>query len=569
MVNFSPEFLERVLDRTDIIELISRHVDLKKAGSNMMGLCPFHHEKTPSFSVSPDKQLYHCFGCGKGGGAFQFLMDHDGLTFPEVVEMLAEKAALEVPRSTSSAADERQDRDTRNLLARAVELYHRELYSPGAAEARAYLQARKLPEAVWRDYLLGYAPEGYSFLRSHFGSDALEQLSEVGLLFKGERGYGDRFRGRVMFPIRDRRGREVGYGGRLIGEGEPKYLNSPETKYFHKSSLLYGYHEHREQIRKRDRLLLVEGYMDVLMLAAHDLPIAVTPLGTALGESQIRTILRLNPVPVFCFDGDQAGRKAAWRALERMMPLIEAEHKPCFMFLPEGEDPDSLLCKEGGEAFAGRIEQASPVLQTLLAGLKNLAGSGAEGRARMAKRADNMLATMQDHYLRQAWRQEIERTTGINLKATRSISGRQRQGLQATASGSGSALEDQFVAALLQKPERIRTLPDDARQFFLDDKVLNKIYTRALESSGDNPNILVSHLSLNFQEDPRIPRWLNESAVSDDCFDGLLLDMQIRSMKRVLKQVRGDLTEHLKVKACLKKLEGLRIERYKRLNAKD
>jgi DNA primase len=563
MTHFPAEFLERVLERTDIVELVSRHVELKKAGNNLMGLCPFHHEKTPSFSVSPDKQLYHCFGCGKGGGAFQFLMDHDGLSFPEAVEMLAEKAGLEMPQHASSA-DERQTREGLHLLEEVAELFHRELFSSQAANARAYLKNRKLPETVWRDYLLGYAPDGYGFLQRHLGARALARLAAVGLLFKNERGYGDRFRGRIMFPIRDRRGRIVGFGGRLIGQGEPKYLNSPETRYFHKSDLLYGYHEHREQIRKRRVLLVVEGYMDVLMLAAHDLPIAVTPLGTALGVSQIRTILRLHRAPVFCFDGDRAGRQAAWRTLERLMPVIEAEHEPRFMFLPEGEDPDSLVCREGGEAFAKRIGHASPVLRTLLAGLRKLAGSGAEGRARMAKRADKMLAEIQDPYLRQAWQQEIERVTGIHLKKVR-IGSVRRTSTYAGKTVSG--LEEKFVAALLQKPERIQQLPGEARQFFLDDEVLHRIYTRALKMASENLATSLSSLTLEFPEESRIPRWLNEPEISDTCFAGLLLDMQVRSVKKRLKQIRTDLVEHLKLKSRLAELEKMRIERFKRINA--
>jgi len=337
MTHFSEQFLQRVLERSDIVELISRHVDLKKAGGNLMGLCPFHHEKTPSFSVSPDKQLYHCFGCGKGGGAFQFLMDYDDLAFPEAVETLAEKAGLDVPRNTMVPEERRKDESSRNLLSQTVDLFHQELHSSNAARARHYLQARGLPEKIWQDYLLGYAPEGYGFLQRSLDHSCLTDLEAIGLLFKGERGYGDRFRGRIMFPIRDRRGRFAGFGGRLIDKGEPKYLNSPETAFFHKSELLYGYHENREHIRKLAHLLVVEGYMDVLMLAAFDLPFAVAPLGTAIGESQIKAILRLNPSPIFCFDGDRAGRRASWRALECMMPIMTADHTPQFMFLPEGE----------------------------------------------------------------------------------------------------------------------------------------------------------------------------------------------------------------------------------------
>lgn len=246
------------------------------------------------------------------------------------------------------------------------------------------------------------------------------------------------------------------------------------------------------------------------------------------------------------------------------MPIIESEHEPRFMFLPEGEDPDSLLCKEGGEAFARRIEHSSPVLRTLLAGLRKLAGSGAEGRARMAKRADKMLTEIQDPYLRQAWQQEIERVTGIHLKKGRFDPVTHTS---ACAGRAVSTLEEKFVAALLQKPERIRQLPEEARQFFLDDEVLHRIYTRALKITSENLVTSLSGLTLEFPEESRIPRWLNEPEISDACFAGLLLDMQVRSVKKRLKQIRTDLAEHLKLKSRLAELENMRIERFKRINA--
>ncbi len=563
MAHFSEQFLQQVLERSDIVELISRHVDLKKAGSNLMGLCPFHHEKTPSFSVSPDKQLYHCFGCGKGGGAFQFLMDYDDLAFPEAVERLAEKAGLDVPRNKMVPEERRKDESSRNLLSHTVDLFHQGLYSSNAARARHYLQARGLPEKIWQDYLLGYAPEGYGFLQRSLDHGCLTDLEAIGLLFKGERGYRERFRGRIMFPIRDRRGRFAGFGGRLIGNGEPKYLNSPETAFFHKSELLYGYHEHREHIRKLDHLLVVEGYMDVLMLAAFDLPFAVAPLGTAIGESQIRAILRLHPSPIFCFDGDRAGRRASWRALECMMPIMTADHSPRFMFLPEGEDPDSLLRHKGRPGFTEQMEKAAPVLETFLTGLKNLAGgSGAEGRARMAKRADRMLKEMGDHYLRQAWQQDVERVTGISLKTTRFMTSD-----HSTTAGKtgrkGRSLEDKFVAALLQNPERFGQLPKNADQFSLDDKVLNSIYTRALQNVRDGSGLSPSRLALDFPDDQRISRWLNEPEVNDETFTGLLLDIRVRDVKKCLGRTI-DLSEKEQLKNRLRQLEQERIELYKR-----
>jgi len=564
MSHFPPSFVDEVLARSDIVELIGRFVDLKKSGSNLMGLCPFHHEKSPSFSVSPDKQLYYCFGCGKGGGAFQFLMEHDGYSFPEAVEYLAEKAGLEIPQaSREDAGEEARRRRALELLAKAAGIFARTLHTQEGRAAMAYAhQQRGLSDAIIRDYRLGFAPDGYGFMERCFGNDGrtLAQLEHVGLLFKGERGYGDRFRGRLMFPIRDRRGQVVGFGGRIMGDGEPKYLNSPETRWFHKSDLLYGFAEHREHIRKRKMLLVVEGYMDVLALAAHGLPVGLAPLGTAIGEQQIREILRLHDAPVFCFDGDRAGRQAAWRALERMLPQLKSEHAPKFLYLPEGEDPDSMCRKEGGEAFAARIEsEARPVLETWLEGLKILAGQGAEGRARVAKKADVMLAGMTDAYLRQAWQQEVEQATGIRLQKQGRSQARRAAHSASQPAGRLSEVQEKFLAALMQKPSRIGRLDDAAKNFFLDDEVAHRIYTRAFSimSSAEGKSIdLAGQLSREFPDESGIARWVNQATVQDAEFDSLLLDMEANYIRRVQKQGGLGLEESMRVKRRLMEIES-------------
>ena len=565
MTHFPPEFIDEVLSRTDLVELISRHLQLKKAGSNLMGLCPFHHEKSPSFSVSPDKQLYYCFGCGKGGGAFQFLMEHDGYSFPEAVEYLAEKAGLEVPRDARSDSGEAQRHaQALQLLEQAAAAFSRVLQGAQGKAARDYLVRRGMPEAIVRDYRIGFAPPGYDFMKRCFGQDGrvMAQLEAVGLLFKNRQGgYGDRFRDRVMFPIRDRRGKVVGFGGRILGDGEPKYLNSPETPYFHKSNLLYGFSEHREQIRKRKLLLVVEGYMDVLALAAHGFPIGLAPLGTAITESQIREILRLHDAPIFCFDGDRAGRQAAWRALERMLPLLGAEHAPRFLYLPEGEDPDSLLGREGGEAFAARIErEARPVLETWLTGLKLLAGQGAEGRARMAKKADAMLETMADVYLKQAWKQEAERATGISLQAVTARTESPRP-----ARPAGLDPEERFVAALVRQPARIGALPEEAWHFFLDDKGLYEIYTRALRYNRAEKSI-IDGLRQDFPEDARIARWTNEPDIGPEGFEFLLLGIWIRHLDRLWSEAR-ELPKQLEIDRQRRDLQAKREAIHKQINA--
>ncbi|MFQ5345458.1 MAG: DNA primase [Mariprofundus sp.] len=543
MSHFPPSFLDEVIARSDLVEIIGRHVELKKSGANLMGLCPFHHEKSPSFSVSPDKQLYYCFGCGKGGGAFQFLMEHDGYSFPEAVEYLAEKTGLEVPRDTErQPGDEARQKLAFDMLERASDAMVRALNGGQGGKARAYLEQRGLPAGIIRDYRLGYTPAGYGFMNKVFGHDARtsSQLETVGLLFKGDRGYGDRFRDRLMFTIRDRRGRVVGFGGRVLGEGEPKYLNSPETRWFHKSSLLYGFSEHRDSIRKTKQLVVVEGYMDVLALAAHGLKIGLAPLGTAIGEPQIREIFRLCDVPVFAFDGDRAGRQAAWRALERMMPLLKAELKPAFLYLPEGEDPDSLLKADGGEAFQQRLnEDSKPVLETWLTGLKLLAGQGADGRARMAKKADAMLATMTDTYLRQAWQQEVEQATGISLQQGRRRLRTGDNSTKTSQSGDLNHIQERFLAALMQQPERFHDLPEIAAEFFVDKEVINSIYSHAFsmqtDAEDDNTDI-ARQLAQEFPDcQTMISRWVNQATVQDIEYKSLVLDMEANDIRRRMK----------------------------------
>jgi len=537
MAHFPSDFLDEVLARTDLVELVARHVQLKKSGNNFMGLCPFHHEKSPSFSVSADKQLFYCFGCGKGGGAFQFLIEHDGYSFPEAVEYLAEKAGLAVPQSREpDSGDQERRKRALALLERAANLFAGALQSAEGRAGMDYFRRRRLPQAMISKYRLGYAPPGYGFLEKSLGGDArqLAQLEAVGLMFKGERGYADRFRGRVIFPISDRRGQVVGFGGRILDQGEPKYLNSPETAFFHKSDLLYGFSEHRDEIRSRKLLVVVEGYMDVLAMAAHGLPVGLAPLGTAIGERQVREILRLHAEPVFCFDGDRAGRQAAWRALERMLPLLAAEHGPRFLYLPEGEDPDSLLQSEGAEAFIGRIEkEAKPVLDTWIDGLRILAGSGPEGRARMAKKADTMLALMQDDYLRQAWRQEAEQETELKLKAPVSTGSRPRT--VASAVSPATPNQERFLAALLQKTQRARELSHDVEKFFLDTGMLNDVYTRVLELAATNKGV-VQALMLEFPQEERIPLWASQSDITDEEYEKLQLLMRERYFYRLMKQ---------------------------------
>ncbi|SHE54255.1 DNA primase [Modicisalibacter ilicicola DSM 19980] len=374
MVGQIPQrFIDDLLARVDVVEVVGERVKLKKAGRNYSGLCPFHQEKTPSFTVSQDKQFYHCFGCGAHGTALGFLMEYDNLRFPEAVEQLASRQGLEVPREGAddpqAQAREKKRQEGVNLLELAASFFRERLPMVEGQAARDYLERRGLSREVLRDFGIGYAPDAWDALKQHLvGHNVSEAVQvEYGLLVQREergRSY-DRFRDRVMFPIRDWKGRTIAFGGRVLGDAKPKYLNSPETPVFHKGRELYGLYEARQANRQLDRLVIVEGYMDVVALAQFGIRNAVATLGTSTSEEHLNRLFRLVGEVVFCFDGDNAGRQAARRALETALPQMIDGRQARFLFLPEGEDPDSLVRREGPEAFADRITCASPLSEFL------------------------------------------------------------------------------------------------------------------------------------------------------------------------------------------------------------
>lgn len=417
-------FIDDLLNRTDIVEVVGSRVQLKKTGKNYSACCPFHQEKTPSFTVSPDKQFYYCFGCGAGGNALGFLMDHDHLEFPQAVEELAKRAGLEVPREERGG--DRQSRQNVDsplypLLAAAADYYRQALKSHPARQAAVdYLKGRGLSGVIARDFALGFAPPGWDNLLRHLGGDALQQkaMIDAGLLIEnaetGKR-Y-DRFRDRVIFPIRDSRGRVIAFGGRVLGDDKPKYLNSPETPVFHKGQELYGLFEARRHNRDLDEIIVVEGYMDVIALAQQGLRNAVATLGTATSEEHLKRLFRLVPSVLFCFDGDQAGRKAAWRALEATLPSLQDGRRARFLFLPEGEDPDSLVRAEGREAFLARLEQqARPLADYFFQQLAEEADPRSlEGKAHLATLAAPLIERIPGANLRTLMRQRLAEITGLS-----------------------------------------------------------------------------------------------------------------------------------------------------------
>lgn len=424
-------FIDDLLNRTDIVDVVSSRVQLKKAGKNYTACCPFHKEKTPSFSVSPDKQFYYCFGCGAGGNALGFLMDHDNLDFPQAIEDLAKAAGMEVPREESGRPHKpRQPTDSPlyPLLTAAADFYRQALKShPQRKAAVDYLKGRGLTGEIARDFGLGFAPPGWDNLYKHLSSDTLQQkaMIDAGLLVEnaetGKR-Y-DRFRDRVMFPIRDSRGRIIAFGGRVLGDDKPKYLNSPETPVFHKGQELYGLFEARKNNRNLDEIIVVEGYMDVIALAQQGLRNAVATLGTATSEEHLKRLFRVVPSVLFCFDGDQAGRNAAWRALEATLSSLQDGRRARFLFLPEGEDPDTLVRSEGTDAFRARINQhAQPLADYFFQQLTEEADPRSlEGKAHMATLAAPLIDKVPGANLRTLMRQRLQEITGLSGEAVNQL----------------------------------------------------------------------------------------------------------------------------------------------------
>ncbi len=408
------DFINDLVDRSDIVEVIGSRIQLKKAGREYKACCPFHGEKTPSFTVSPEKGFYHCFGCGAHGTAIGFLMEHDQLEFVEAVEELAAINGVDVPRE-HTAGPAAPAAPLYNLLEKAAELYQEQLRESKIAVD--YLKQRGLDGETAKRYLIGYAPPGWDFLLSRFGKDdaGRDRLLKTGLILRNEenRIY-DRFRDRIMFPIRDSRGRVVGFGGRVLDQGEPKYLNSPETPVFHKGRELYGLFEARRANRQLDRLIVVEGYMDVVALAGHGINNAVATLGTATTPEHLQRLFRATNEIVFCFDGDRAGREAAWRALQVTLPELREGRQVNFLFLADGQDPDSVVSNQGADAFRRQLANALPLSEYLLGHLKEATDlSSVDGQARLAELARPLLNRIPEGVYRELLLERLAQDIGL------------------------------------------------------------------------------------------------------------------------------------------------------------
>ncbi|MGN2251563.1 DNA primase [Frateuria sp. GZRe14] len=498
-------FIDELLARVDIVDVIERRVPLKKAGREWTACCPFHNERTPSFYVSPAKQFFHCFGCGAHGSAVKFLMDYERLEFPDAVEELAQAVGLTVPREGGREAAPREDKtDLYALLDNAARWYETEL--PRNAEAQAYCRKRGLDADTIARFRLGWAPAGYDgLIKALGGSDRrMQLLTEAGMVATGERGHRyDRFRERLMFPILDRRGRVIAFGGRVLSaEQSPKYLNSPETPLFHKGRELFALWQVKQANSQLARIVVVEGYMDVIALHQAGLPIAVATLGTATTPEHTEVLFRAAPDVVFCFDGDRAGRAAAWKALDAALPRLRDGRQAYFLFLPDGEDPDSLVRKEGKEGFEKRLKDATPLSDYFFGELAHDVDTASlDGRARLAERARPLIARLPDGAFRDLMAQELERRTGARANVPAEPTA--RRAVQRPVAVQRSLVRS-AIALLLAQPG-LADLVEPPYRFLRLDKpgvgLLAELVDLCRARPGINPAMLVEH----FAERPEYP----------------------------------------------------------------
>ncbi len=522
------EFIDELLARLDVVEVIDRRVPLKKAGKDFKACCPFHNEKTPSFTVSRPKQFYHCFGCGVSGTAITFLMEFEHLSFPEAVEELAGEAGLEVPDTGPARSGDNPTLPLLEILGDTSRYYKDQLRSHSDASTTiAYLKQRGLTGEIAARFDLGYAPTGWDNLSSTAGNEEkLDLMVKAGLISKRESGgHYDRFRARVIFPIHDSKGRVIAFGGRLLDEGEPKYLNSPETPVFHKGSELYNLHRARSAIAQQQVSIVVEGYMDVLALAQHGIDHCVATLGTATTATHLQRLFRLAPSIVFCFDGDRAGRDAAGRALEIALPSLESGRQVSFLFLPDGEDPDSVVRDQGADTFRTLIESATPLPDLLFDTLLNQTDpTRMDGKARLATLARPLISRVPEGPLRELMQQRLSDLTGIapgglggspatpaTVPHKRSSARSKRLSPMATA-----------ISVLVQRPQLAAGLDLPAAVVDTHDDPGVQLLTKVHGLARENPQLTTASLIERFrgnEQQPTLEKLASRNHLVDD--DGL------------------------------------------------
>ena len=507
------DFIDDLVARADVVEVIGRRVQLKKAGREFKACCPFHDEKTPSFTVSPSKGFYHCFGCGAHGTAVGFLMEFDHMSFVEAIESLANSMGVEVPRDETDRPAHRYD-ELFDLMSRVERFWQQGLReNPAAVD---YLKQRGIDGNTARRFGLGYAADAWSAVLDKFGTsqEAIDRLLATGLVIRKDNGgHYDRFRDRIMFPIRDARGRCIAFGGRAMGDGEPKYLNSPETVLFHKGRELYGLYEARQALRQIDRLVVVEGYMDVVALARHGVDCSVATLGTATTADHLNRLFRLTENIDFCFDGDRAGRQAAWRALETALPHIREGRQLRFVFLPDGQDPDSFVNAHGADAFIEALDAGVALSDYLINELaRQVDLDTVDGRARLAELAKPLIERIPQGVYRELLVDSLAQTVGLTSSKLESMFGgpqasgenqpirrRQRRGVAASGAAGKPSVVRRAITLLLNHPQAAASL--DVEKIGGVSRPGIDLLRDLIETAQQEPNITTAGLLERWRHD--------------------------------------------------------------------
>ncbi len=554
-------FIDDLLARLDIVDIIDARVKLKKKGKNYSACCPFHNEKTPSFSVSQEKQFYHCFGCGAHGNAIDFMMEYERLEFPEAIEELASFLGLEVQReqrqggsfqSNQPKVSTEKKRNLYDLMGSISQFYRDQLKQPKSKIAIDYLKDRGLSGQIVQKFGIGYVADEWDLVRKNFGQtpQTQEMLVDGGMLIENDKGNRyDRFRGRVMFPIHDRRGRVIGFGGRVIGDGTPKYLNSPETPIFHKGKELYGLYEVMQAYREPPQILVVEGYMDVVALAQYGVDYSVASLGTSTTGDHVQLLFRQTNTVVCCYDGDRAGKEAAWRALENALQYLKTGNTLKFLFLPDGEDPDSYIRKYGKEAFEQRIEQATPLSSYLfdnLIEINNLNLGSNEGKSALRAHASALIDKIPDPYFQELLEKLLDERTGFDnrLRQARQKSSETRP--QPHKEIKRTPMRE-VIALLIQNPSYAEMVPDLSTVRELTVPGLS-LFVEVLDYCHQHPNITTGQLLEHWRNSSheallsRLAGW--EIPLDEDNEQDIFLD----SLDKILAQCVEKQIENLQAK---------------------
>ncbi len=547
-------FVDDLIARADIVEVVGRRVTLTKAGRDYKARCPFHDEKTPSFTVSAQKGFYHCFGCGAHGTAIGFLMNYENLGFVDAVEALAEILGMEVPKNVRATRRDEAGADLYRLLSEADRIYRSAL--KGSRKAIDYLKKRGIDGATAARFGMGYAPDAWDTVLRALGGDELrrQRLIDAGLVSRSDKGREfDKFRDRIMFPIRDARGRVLGFGGRVLGEGEPKYMNSPETPVFHKGRELYGIYEASHgpgrTVGRPDQVLVVEGYLDVASLAQHGVGPAVATLGTATTVVHMRRLTRMAQRVIFCFDGDRAGRQAAWRAMETALPHAGGNVELQFLLLPEGEDPDSLVRSEGPEAFLDLARAAAPLSEFMLGELKSRVDlSHADGRSRLVALAQPLFSTLPPGVYRDLLLKSVAEVVGLHVDALdRALEASAASGSAYAGAGAFPRAEPKSRDTLIRRAirlvlnypaicESLEGVPDLTGT----DQPGARLLRQLVELAVEDPGITPARLLERFRDDPEgrhLGRLLDTAPLdAEEDAAGVLRDMLRRIANEHLKK---------------------------------